>query len=554
MDTGFRFHGREWIGDTSPEKWERMQQQAQNHRLERASRVPSGDSGMALFIVLVLVLVLTVVITQMVFVTQVEKRISQNRQGFVQLNYALQASSRLVMQKVTEDLMEDLGLLEELDLEGGDTLGQVPAGNPGSDPNAGPGGADSDSNDEDEGRSSSDDAVDTRHDVWAYPIQDTVNDIQVTGDIVDGESCIDLNHIFELVLFEEEEETGAEGDIPDLGGIGVPAESGFDPGSVSLDPENSFPSGSGFLEEEFVLPEQEQVDDAEYMLQRLMEAVIDYNQENGFNYEDTPDPTDAAAAIVGYVFQRVSDEKTRRIRSLDSILQLEEISLEFFEGPVDPMAAELEESAERDGQDSGMASGLGGLGLGDLPGIGSLDFLEQSGYSLLDEMVEGPVTPLGLRHVLTANSSGKINLNTARPEVIIALIPSFEDFQEAKEIAWQIYQRGDTYRELTEEEEAAAAEMPLGEDEEDAAQDFEHFTNINQLSQINEDWNSSEVGGEPSITELLKEDLEKNVVFKSQYFTANLKGTKENQTLSGKLVCARRDRHVVVLSWRELKR
>ena len=67
----------------SPEKWERMQQQGQNHRLNRATRVSSGDSGMALFIVLVLVLVLTVVITQMVFVTQVEKRISQNRQGFV---------------------------------------------------------------------------------------------------------------------------------------------------------------------------------------------------------------------------------------------------------------------------------------------------------------------------------------------------------------------------------------------------------------------------------------------------------------------------------------
>ena len=315
----------------SPEKWERMQQQGQNHRLNRATRVSSGDSGMALFIVLVLVLVLTVVITQMVFVTQVEKRISQNRQGFVQLNYALQASSRLVMQKVTEDLMEDLGLLEELDLEGGDTLGQVPDTNPNA--NAGPGGGGPGSAEEGESPSESNDAVDTRHDVWAYPIQDTVNDIQVTGDIIDGESCIDLNHIFELVLFEEEEETGAEGDIADLGGIGVPTDSGFDPGSVSLDPENSFPSGSGFVEEEFVLPEQEQVDDAEYMLQRLMEAVIDYNQENGFNYEETPDPTDAAAAIVGYVFQRVSDEKTRRIRSLDSILQLEEISLEFFEGP-----------------------------------------------------------------------------------------------------------------------------------------------------------------------------------------------------------------------------
>ena len=131
---------------------------------------------MALFIVLVLVLVLTVVITQMVFVTQVEKRISQNRQGFVQLNYALQASSRLVMQKVTEDLMEDLGLLEELDLEGGDMLGQVPDTN--SNANAGPGGGGPDSAEEGESPSESNDAVDTRHDVWAYPIQDTVNDIQ----------------------------------------------------------------------------------------------------------------------------------------------------------------------------------------------------------------------------------------------------------------------------------------------------------------------------------------------------------------------------------------
>jgi hypothetical protein len=516
---------------------------------------PSGESGMALFIVLVLVLVLTVVITQMVFVTQVEKRISKNRQGFVHLNYALQASSRLVMQKVSEDLMEDLGLLEELDPEGGDSLGGIPAPSGGENSSGAGRGPSADGENSNESNTDTNDAVDTRHDVWAYPIQDTVNDVQVTGEIVDGESCIDLNHIFELVYYEEdEEEAGEGGDLPDLGDLGVPVGAGAGTeagaGEVSINTGDSFPV-TGFTEEEFFMPEQEQVDDAEYMLQRLIEGVVDFNQENGFNYEDTPDPVDAAAAIVGYVFQRISDEKTRRIRSLDSILQLEEISLELFEGPADPMAEEQEEMEEEEG----LASGLGsGMGLEDLPGIGSLDFLEQSGYSLLDEMVEGPITPLGLRHVLTANSSGKINLNTARPEVILALIPSFEDFEEAKDIAWQIYQRGDTFRELSEEEEAAMAEMPLGEDEEDMAQDFEHFTNINQLSQINEDWNSAEVGGEESITDLLKEDLEQNVVFKSQYFTANLKGTKDNQTLSGKLVCARRDRHVVILSWRELKR
>ena len=102
------------------------------------------------------------------------------------------------------------------------------------------------------------------------------------------------------------------------------------------------------------------------------------------------------------------------------------------------------------------------------------------------------------------------------------------------------------------EEEAAAAEMSMEEDEE-ASQDFENFSNINQLSQVNEDWTVADLG-EESIADLLKEDLKRNVVFASEYFTANLKGTKDNQTLSGKLVCARRDRHIVVLSWRELKR
>lgn len=492
---------------------------------------------MALFIVLVLVLVLTVVITQMVFVTQVEKRISKNRQGFVQLNYALQASSRLVLQKVSEDLMEDLGLLDETELEEGDSIGGVPI----------PSGQGTSENGEGEGPrqgEGSEEPLDTRHDVWAYPLQDTVNGVQVSGTIIDGESCIDLNHIFELVLIEDEE-SDEEGGIPDLGASLPPTGAGD---AASIDLGDSFASDS--FEEEYVLPEQQQVDDAELMIQRLIEGVIDFNQENGFNYEDTPDPVGAASAIVGYVFQRVSDEKTRRIRSLDSILQLEDISLELFEGPIDPQAEELlAQESEEEGFDSGM---LGGMNLGDLPGVGSLDFLEQSGYSLLDEMVEGPMTPIGLRHVMTANSSGKINLNTARPEVLIALIPSIEDFAEAKDIAWQIYQRGDTFRELSEEEEAAAAEMSMEEDEE-ASQDFENFSNINQLSQVNEDWTVADLG-EESIADLLKEDLKRNVVFASEYFTANLKGTKDNQTLSGKLVCARRDRHIVVLSWRELKR
>ena len=121
------------------------------------------ESGMALFIVLVLVLVLTVVISQMVFVTQVEKRISQNRQGFTHLNYALQASSRLVMQKISEDLMEDIGLLEvpEADAESG--FGSLPgSGNSGAGANPGQGnpGEGDDSDGENGPSESSDDPVD----------------------------------------------------------------------------------------------------------------------------------------------------------------------------------------------------------------------------------------------------------------------------------------------------------------------------------------------------------------------------------------------------------
>jgi len=73
---------------------------------------------------------------------------------------------------------------------------------------------------------------------------------------------------------------------------------------------------------------------------------------------------------------------------------------------------------------------------------GAMDVLEQAGFELFDEGVSAVPTPIGLRHVLTANSSGKINLNTARPEVLMALLRSFEDFDEAKEIAWMIYDHG----------------------------------------------------------------------------------------------------------------
>ena len=85
------------------------------------------QEGMALFVVLVLVLVLTVLITQLVFVTKIEERISRNRQGYVSLSYALQAGARQVLQNLSTDLMEDLGYFDDEALLD-DALGLVGGG------------------------------------------------------------------------------------------------------------------------------------------------------------------------------------------------------------------------------------------------------------------------------------------------------------------------------------------------------------------------------------------------------------------------------------------
>ena len=230
---------------------------------ENEPRSPEG--GIALFVVLILVLVLTVVITQLIFVTKIEERISRNRQGRTALSYALQASGRQVLLNLSSDLMEDLGYLdepEEEDLNGMDTGGegvdtQLPGGLtiPGS---GGGGGAGS-------GRSE-DDPVDTHHDLWARPIQDSINGVQVVGMVVDGESCIDLNHIFTLAALPEDEDS----EIDALADAAA--------GNAAID---GLLQETGLLEE-FVPPEQEEVEEAQVILERLIEAVIDFNTENGF--------------------------------------------------------------------------------------------------------------------------------------------------------------------------------------------------------------------------------------------------------------------------------
>ena len=504
------------------------------------------QEGMALFVVLVLVLVLTVLITQLVFVTKIEERISRNRQGYVSLSYALQAGARQVLQNLSTDLMEDLGYFDDeallddaLALVGGGGSNAGGTGAPGTSLDGGltAGGPNSSGGAAGSG-SGNPDRVDTRHDSWAYPLAESINEVQVSGQIIDGESCIDLNHIFDLAALsdEEESEEGAE----ELDEQGQAAAEAAGVGGL-FDSEEDL--------DEYHAPDQETMDEAEIILQRLIEAVIDYNMEFGFEYYDVPDPGTAAASIVTMVYDRAMDEQTRRMRSLDSIRELDGVSWELFNGPTDP---ELEGEEE---QEDDFGQSIFDAISSQIPG--GMEILQQAGFELLDEGVSQLPTPIGLRHVLTVNSSGKINLNTTRPEVLIALLRSFEDFDEAKEIAWMIYDHGNQYQ-IEDEDDAAIPSTDTVEYDEfgvplEEMQEFQHFTRFEQLRDVSEDW-GDESGIEESIFELLKQDLEDHTVFSSNYFTATIEGTREDRVLSGRIVCARKDHHIVVLSWREVRR
>jgi hypothetical protein len=157
--------------------------------------------------------------------------------------------------------------------------------------------------------------------------------------------------------------------------------------------------------------------------------------------------------------------------------------------------------------------------------------------------------------VLTANSTGKINLNTARPEVLIALMRSFDDFDEAREIAWQIRDHCNSYQQEIDEVTGEILEDLLGDIgvDEEIEQQFQHFTSFDQLKQVDESW---EDGGasEDSIFALLQQDLEEHSTFSSNFFTTTIEGTSEGRSLSGRMVCARKGQHVLVISWKEVRR
>jgi hypothetical protein len=455
---------------------------------------------MALFIVLITVLVLTIVIFQLTFTTKVEERISQNRQGFLEMNQALLAVARTGLQSLETDLMEDLGYASEEEAEEEGT----PAP-PTSAPPPAPG--------EEEG-TEEEELFDTRHEGWAHVQNEQVNDVGVELRILDGEGRIDLNHLFEYAQRPEEEEEETE--EPPTGPPTPPA--------TPEEEEEPLP------EDEYVPPTPEELEDAELVLSRLIEALIATNQESGFDYlDDPPDPQLAAREIVAWVADRQAEPETRLIRSLEELRSVEGVTWELYHGPAPPEDEEDEEEDEADPLSS-LAESLG----------------EMPGFEQTEEGVLEIARPLGLRDLLTTHSTGKLNLNTARPEVLAALILGFEDIEEAREIGIQIDTHLNSY--VVEEEGAT----PAGEDPETEgeSQEFNEFRTFDDLGKVDETWTEGSAS-EPSILDLLRDHLEPVSAFKSTFFTIRLKAEREDRTLSGTMQAVRQDHDIIVISWEE---
>ncbi|MGA1201449.1 MAG: hypothetical protein ACO4BJ_00545 [Planctomycetota bacterium] len=466
---------------------------------------------MALFIVLILVLILTIVIFQLTYTTKIEERISRNRDGFQEITYSLQGFARSAIQLLEQDLMEDLGLFEEEAEEDTGNFGDFGSNNgPPQQVNPNTGEAETE-------------RYDLRHETWAVEIEDQMNDVEATVWIRDGEGRISLNHLFDYPQYEEE----ALEDLP--GGIDIPP---IAAGSEDEEEDE---------EEEWEPPTVEQLEDAELILSRMIQMIIAENEQNTFDYVVTPDPDEAASAIVEYVAARMENENTRLLRSLEPIRGLPEVGYELFDGP-QPTPEELLEELDEEFE-------------GEFSNAGLFEELESSqipGYEMFEDGVRGIPRRLGLRDFLTVHSSGKINLNTVAKPVLVGLLLSFESFDEAVEIATAIEEHLNSYKEEDEEDLSGQTPSPA-EGEEEETEEFEKFTKFDDLASVDETWTEGEAS-EDSIMDLLRFDLAELSVFKSTYFDIQIEGEREGRKLAATMGVARLVDQIIVLSWEESPR
>lgn len=548
---------------------------AESSSAARIGRSPR-EGGIALFVVLVVVVVLSIVIFQLTYTTKIEESIAENRKGFLELSYSLQSIARDVLVRLHDDWSQDIDgeSAEEPAATGGTGTGGPAGAPPGLGPGAGAGAGDAASGTTSEAAV----AVDTRHeDSWAHPYQQSINGADVEVRILDGEGRFDLNQLFWYVVIDEEDNpsTTAVG-TDDPGGAGA----GLDPAAPDDSDEDTDENNDDeFEEDEEPVPSDERIEMTKLMLARLIEAVVNQNEEYGFYYEeeDLDSPDLIAEEIVQMLLEEEKDEFLR-VDALRLVTQRE-----LYYGPADPRDEEEdeEEDFEDDFGDDRRSSGYRGFGdefgaEGEF-GLGGLDGLdESSGYRESEFGVEDVERPLGLREFFTAHATTQeekagtnrkwpaINLNTCRPETLMALmVVSFEDFDEAYDVAHQINEYLNSFPAEEEEDgttQPVETESDVSTDgEEEAPQELSFFTQLSDLQQVNEEEWVSDVdtlqGEEESIYDRLEHDLKGVAVFKSTYFTATLEGNRDDRPLQGELVVKREEKDdrkwIRVIYWRE---
>ncbi|MEM7262901.1 MAG: hypothetical protein AAF488_12990, partial [Planctomycetota bacterium] len=336
--------------------------------------IDDPESGLALFVVLVVVMVLSVLVTQLSITTKIEERISEQHQGFLESSYSLQSIARRIASLIHEDWTADLEEVMGGDEEGGDMAGL------GADPTAGAGqGAASQG-------AASNTPLDTMHEDWRHRQAEPLNEWQIEYRIVDGESRLSLQHIFWYVQIEDDPQNPKESDKTLWQAALRSSDPDADPEeSTEADvvaavtdsdapPEEAPPE----IIQEFQLPSEERIEKTTYMLARLVEAIVLYNADYGFPYFDPPSPDAAAEAIVEWTLERMRDESTRRIRSLEPLKDLEDVGWELFNGPPIPEGEEDEENADFadfgiDGLDGEFGRMGAGFGDGSIPGYEEVD-------------------------------------------------------------------------------------------------------------------------------------------------------------------------------------
>lgn len=537
----------------------------------RAATEPRREAGIALFVVLIIGVILSVVIFQITYTSKIEQRIADNRRGYLEVSYSMHSVARDVILRVFSDWKQDVDAEEDEEAEG------QASGIPGMPT---PGAANQPADAE------STEPIDSRHEEdWAYPYKVQVNKLDLDIRILDAEGRINLNRIFDYVMVPGEDDTDTTTAVP---GPGTPGGRGANepPDPAADEEEEEDLSG---LEEEWEPPSEERQIRTEEMLSWLIEALIAYNEDQDYIYEDLQNPDNVATDILRFVLERQETPETRRILRVECLIPI--VGRELFYGPVDPDAEEDEEDDEEfvpSSRYSGEDLGFGGSEFFGEDGINP-----ESGYTERDDLERAPGVdearrPVGLREMLTAYSAIKpptnllegaevreypaLNLNTAPVPVLVALLrPDFE-FDEAGEVAWQIVDYLNSYAEEDTEDDIsgdvttdASTESTddLTEEEEEDPIEFNVFRAITDLKEIDEEWaeDAEEIEAvNESIYTRLEKNFSKIAVFRSTYFTAYLDGKLDAHPIVGELVLERHEdddenREVRVVYWREhLKR